>query len=378
MATIGIDCRMYSSRFTGIGRYVYELTSNLFKIDDKNHYVLFFNDPEFDAFTPPNERVTKVRANAPHYSLAEQTKLLFQLRKQKLDLMHFTHFNAPILFKHPSIVTIHDLTLSFYPGKKMTSPLFRYAYKKTISSAVKNAKKLIAVSKNTKKDMENILETDPAKVHVIYEGVNANFRPIEDETYKMKLKEKLGIADPFLLYTGVWRTHKNLQNLIKAFAILKKEYGYPGHLVITGKHDPTYAPEIFKLTSDLRLTEEIIFTGMVEELELIALYSAAQVYVFPSLYEGFGLPPLEAMQCGTPVAASNASCVPEICGEDNALFFNPKDPRDMADKIFTITSETTLRDRLIERGFQRVKQFSWEKMAKETLALYNEILTESR
>ncbi|MCA9373868.1 glycosyltransferase family 4 protein [Candidatus Peregrinibacteria bacterium] len=374
MATIGIDCRMYSSRFTGIGRYVYELTSNLFKIDDQNHYVLFFNDPEYSEFTPPNDRVTKVRANARHYSLSEQIKLLFLLRKYKLDLMHFTHFNAPILFRHPSIVTIHDLTLSFYPGKKMTSGLFRHAYKKTISSAVKNAKKVIAVSQNTKKDIQEILHTDPSKIEVIYEGVNANFRPIEDETYKMKLKEKLGISGPFLLYTGVWRTHKNLQNLIRAFSILKKEYGYDGNLVITGKHDPTYAKEIFRLTSELALTQDIIFTGMVEELELIALYSAAQVYVFPSLYEGFGLPPLEAMQCGTPVATSSASCMPEICGEDNALFFDPQSPQDMAEKIFRLASEHTLPEKLIENGFQRVKQFSWETMAKETLALYNECL----
>lgn len=373
MARIGIDCRMYSSRFTGIGRYVYELTRNLFQLDSQNEYVLFFNDPEYDAFKPPNERVTKVRVNAPHYSFSEQVKFLFQLRKQKLGLMHFTHFNAPILYKHPSIVTIHDLTLSFYPGKKMTSPFHRIAYKKTIHSAVKNAQKTIAVSRNTKKDIEDILKTDPKKILVIYEAVHEAFRPIEDDTYKMKLKEKFNIETPFILYTGVWRTHKNLPNLIRAFAILKKEYGYPGKLVITGKHDPVYAQDIFQMPETVALDDQIIFTGMVDELELIALYNAAQVYAFPSLYEGFGLPPLEAMQCGTPVAASNRSCIPEVCG-DNALFFDPKDPRDIADKIYTITSENAVRERLINNGLAHVKNFSWEKMAQQTLQLYNEIL----
>lgn len=371
---IGIDCRMYSSRFTGIGRYVYELTHNLFRLDSQNEYVLFFNDPEYDAFIPPNERITKVRVNAPHYSLSEQVKFLFQLRKQKLDLMHFTHFNAPILYKSPSIVTIHDLTLSFYPGKKMSSPIYRFAYRKTINSAVNNARKVIAVSQNTKKDMQAILKMASQKIHVIYEAANEAFRPIEDDTYKIKLKEKLGIEGPFILYTGVWRSHKNLANLIKAFYILKKEYGYDGKLVITGKHDPVYAPDIFRMAETVELGEEIMFTGMVEELELIALYNAAQVYAFPSLYEGFGLPPLEAMQCGTPVAASNTSCIPEVCGEDNALFFDPQSSHDMADKIFTITSDKAVRERLIQNGLEHVKNFSWEKMTQQTLQLYNEIL----
>lgn len=369
---------MYSSRFTGIGRYVYELTRNLFQLDTQNEYVLFFNDPEYEAFIPPNERVTKIRVNARHYSFSEQVKFLFQLRKQKLDLMHFTHFNAPIFYKRPSIVTIHDLTLSFYPGKKMTSPIHRFAYRKTIKSAVSNAKKAIAVSQNTKKDMQDILKVESPeehqKIHVIYEAVDEAFRPIEDETYKIKLKEKLGIEGPFILYTGVWRSHKNLPNLIKAFALLKKEYGYNGKLVITGKHDPIYASDIFQMPETVEFNDQIVFTGMVEELELIALYNAAQVYAFPSLYEGFGLPPLEAMQCGTPVAASSVSCIPEVCGEDNALFFDPTRPSDIADKIFTITSEKAVREHLISNGLKHVKNFSWEKMAKETLQLYNDIL----
>lgn len=370
---------MYSTRFTGIGRYVYELTRNLFRIDHKNEYVLFFNEPEFTNFTPPPPthenpnppKVTRVKVNAPHYSLREQTKFLHALNKQKLNLMHFTHFNAPLLYSKPSIVTIHDLTLSFFPGKKMNSWPYRTAYNITIKSAVNKAKKVIAVSRNTKEDLQKILQTPDKKVEVIYEGVDSNFRPLKDETYRMTLKKKFDLEEPYLLYTGVWRSHKNLKNLIKAFHILKTEYGYPGRLVITGRHDPVYAPEIFTQTASLKLLSDILFTGMVDELELIALYNGAQVYVFPSLYEGFGLSPLEAMQCGTPVAASSASCIPEVCGEDNALFFDPKDPADMAEKIYQITSEKSLRERLIAQGLAHVKTFSWKKMAKQTLKLYN-------
>jgi len=371
---IGIDCRMYSSRFTGIGRYVYELTRNLFKIDTENEYVLFFNDPEFTMFEPPNERITKIKVNARHYSLKEQTKFNRILKQQKLDLMHFTHFNAPILYKKPSIVTIHDLTLSFYPGKKMTSVIHRIGYDITIKSAVKKAKKVITVSKNTKKDLRKLLHVPEEKIHVLYEGVNASFRPLDDETYPLTLKEKFGLDKPYILYTGVWRSHKNLKSLIKAFSILKDEYGYEGYLVITGRKDPVYAPEIMSQTYSLELHDDIIFTGMVDELELIALYNGAEVYAFPSLYEGFGLSPLEAMQCGTPVAASNTSCIPEVCGHDNAIFFNPKDPSDIAEKIFQITSNKSLQEQLIQNGFNHIKKFSWEKMATETLQVYKESL----
>ncbi len=374
---IGIDCRMYSSRFTGIGRYVYELTENLFRMDPQNEYVLFLNEPEFSHFTPPNPRVKKVLVNAPHYSLAEQTKFLRALNKEKLDLMHFTHFNAPIFYRRPSIVTIHDLTLSFYPGKKMSSPIHRLAYQLTIKSAVKKAKKIIAVSWNTKKDLQNLFNADDEKINVIYEGVHEKFQPRHHEQNEKKLedvKQKFRLDKPYLLYTGVWRSHKNLPNLIKAFHILKTDYGFDGYLVITGRKDPMYAPELEEKTLSLKLEDDVIFTGLVEERDLVPLYTGALAYVFPSLYEGFGLPPLEAMQCGVPVVASEISSIPEICGKDNAVFFNPEDPENMAEKIFEVTSQPSLREKLIANGLQRVKQFSWQKMTQETLKVYNQVL----
>jgi len=375
---IGIDCRMYSSRFTGIGRYVYELTENLFRMDTQNEYVLFFNEPEFSHFTAPNARVKKVLVNAPHYSLKEQTQFLHALKKEKLDLVHFTHFNAPIFYRKPSVVTIHDLTLSFYPGKKMSSPIHRAAYHLTIKSAIKKAKKIIAVSQNTKKDLQEIFHISDQKIAVIYEGVHEKFQPIahtpEGDKKIQDVKKKLQLDQkPYLLYTGVWRSHKNLPNLLQAFHILKNEYGFDGNLVITGRKDPVYAPELEEKTLTLKLENDVIFTGLVEEKDLVPLYNGALAYVFPSLYEGFGLPPLEAMQCGVPVVASNISSIPEICGKDNAVFFDPQDPQNMAEKIFEVTSQKTLREKLIANGLQRVKQFSWKTMCEETLKIYTEI-----
>jgi len=374
MAKIGIDCRMYSSKFTGIGRYVYELTKNLAHIDKKNTYVLFFNDPEYDNYAPPSKNIKKIKVNAAHYSLKEQTRFNRILKKEKLDLMHFTHFNAPIFYNAPSIVTIHDLTLSLYPGKKKTSFLHRMVYNIVINSIAQKARTIIAPSNNTKSDIIEILKVPEDKIKVLYEGVNSSFRQIHDETYPLALKEKYSISPPYLLYTGVWRTHKNLINLIKAFHILKTEYKYPGNLVITGRKDPAYSKPIINQTHSLNLDSNIIFTGMVDELDLISIYNGAQVYVFPSLYEGFGLSPLEAMQCGTPVVASNASCIPEICGKESAIYFDPLNPKDMADKIFQVISSDSLQQKLIKNGLERIKIFSWKKMAQKTLDVYKKSL----
>lgn len=368
---IGIDARMYSSAFTGIGRYVFELVSNLAKIDKKNDYVLFMNKPEYDDYEPPNKRFSKVLVSAKHYSYAEQVRYIGVLRRAKLDLMHFTHFNAPILYKRPSVVTIHDLTLSFFPGKKMNSSFQRFAYRTVLKGILKHSKKIISVSENTKKDLIEITQTSPSKIEVIYEGVNENFKPRSHMEENEEVLKKYGITKAYLLYTGVWRGHKNLVNLIKAFSILKQDENFDAQLVVTGTEDPYY-PEVKRTVTELELENETIFTGLVSEEELVTLYQEAKVFVFPSLYEGFGLPPLEAMRCGTPVVASKTSCIPEICGEDNALFFDPYDPTEMADTIHKVWINEELQGQLHERGLKHSKKFSWEKMAEKTLQVYEE------
>lgn len=372
---IGIDCRMYSSQFTGIGRYVFELVEHLQHIDKKNHYYLFFNRPQFDEFKAKNPLFHKVLVEAKHYSLPEQTKFLQILNSHQLDLMHFTHFNAPIFYNRPSLVTIHDLTLHFYPGKKMTSFLHRLAYNLTIKSTVKKAGKVIAVSQSTSHDLQKILGTPSSKIEVIYEGVNPEFKPITSPEIIRPTLLKYKINKPFLLYTGVWRDHKNLKGLIEAFKILRQKHSI--QLVITGKNDTIYAEEILKLADQYLKDNQIIFTGLVSEKELIHLLNAAKIYTFPSFYEGFGLPPLEAMQCHTPVAASDSSSIPEVCG-DNAVYFNPHSPTDMAEKIEKLLTNETLYQHLISTGSRHVKNFSWHKMSEQTHHIYLDLLSEFR
>lgn len=371
---IGIDCRIYSSKFTGIGRYVYELTHRLAKLDKENEYVLFFNKPEYETFKPPSERFKKVLADAPIYTLREQFHFLKVLNKERLDLMHFTHFNRPLFYKGPSIVTIHDLILSFFPGKKKTSLIHRFGYHLILRAAVKKAKKVITISENSKKDLETLLHTSSDKIEVIYQGVGREFSRIDDPALIDDTLKRYEISEPFLLYTGVWRSHKNVPNLIKAFNELKKELSLKDlKLVITGKEDPFY-PEVKETAHKLGLESDVIFTGLVPEPTLIALYNAALAYVFPSLYEGFGLPPLEAMACGTPVAASDLSSIPEICGKGNAVFFDPRNYHDIAQKVNALLKDTKLQEKLVENGLKRVQDFSWETMARQTLSLYKECL----
>lgn len=371
---IGIDARLYSSSFTGIGRYVYELIDHLLKIDDKNEYVIFLNTPEFEKFRHPhNGLVSKILVDAPHYSFAEQWKFWRILKKSKLDLMHFTHFNAPFLYRRPSTVTIHDLTLSLYPGKKMARWWQRLAYHITIHSIVHRSKKVIAVSEHTKRDLERLLKVPSEKIQVIHEGVNPRFHRIADTRLIDEFLQKIDLAKPYLLYTGVWRSHKNLVNLIKAFAILKHKYHFDGRLVITGKEDPWY-PEVKQTVRAEHLEGEVRFTGLIPDEDLVLLYNGALVYILPSFYEGFGLPALEAFACGIPVAAARSSSLPEVCGEGNAVFFDPHDPADMAAKIASVYNNPDRMEDLRARGLNRLKDFSWEKMASETLNIYKKNL----
>ena len=242
----------------------------------------------------------------------------------------------------------------------------------TIKSAINKAKKIIAVSRSTAKDLQQVLHVPSNKMQVIYEGVNAQFGPVDDVHSLLSTLHKYGIEKSFLLYTGVWRDHKNLKGLIQAFRILiKKEHNL--QLVITGKKNNIYAEEIFDLTADLVEEKKVIFTDLVNEEELVHLIDSAQVYVFPSFYEGFGLPPLEAMQCHTPVAASNTSCIPEICG-DNAVYFNPHNPEDMAQAIEKLLTDKDLYFRLQQSGADHVKKFSWSKMSRQIHDLYLDVI----
>lgn len=368
---IGIDCRFYSSKFTGIGRYTFELVRNLLEIDKENEYVLFFNEPEYEEvvsgkWLAVSKKVKMILVNAKHYSLREQTVFLKKLYDAKLDLMHFTHFNAPILYRKPCIVTIHDLTPSFFPGKKFNKFYRKLAYNLTVKSIINRAKKIIAVSNNTAKDIVKLVPKAKSKIETIYESVAEEFLKKPSQKDLENTKKKFDLNCDFLLYTGVWRDHKNVVGLIKGFSKIKEG---SLKLVITGREDPFY-PEVKEIVKALNLEKDVIFTGLVPEEELLSLYHLCKAYVFPSFYEGFGLPVLEAFACKKPLICSNKSSLQEIAGKENAEFFDPYDVDDMAEKIERVLNDENLQNKLVENGQKRLKDFSWKKMAQETLEIY--------
>lgn len=371
--TIGIDARMYGAEQTGIGNYIKNLINNLAEIDKKNQYTIFLLEKEFDKFSPPADNFKKIAVSAHWYSWREQVILPPQLLKERLSLIHFPHFNSPILYSGKSIVTIHDITPFFFPGHKMNSILRRYAFKLVFGASVRKASKIIAVSNSTKNDIVKHFGANPDKIAVIYEGVGDNFKILPNrDKIKKDIAEKYGAVKPFIFYAGVWRNHKNVTGLIKAFAILKKELGDDYQLVIGGKADPHY-PEILKAIKDLDLEKDIICPGFIPEEELVLFYNACELFVIPSFYEGFGLTGLEAFACGAPVAASNIAPLKEILGA-SAKYFDPYDYEEMARVMKEVLTDKPLKDRAVKSGLEKAQKYSWRKMAEETLKIYLKIL----
>lgn len=365
---IGIDCRMYSSKFTGIGKYTKELIENLARLDQNNQYYLYFNTEEFNQFKPIGPNFKKFEVNAPHYSIQEQTKFALALYQTNPDLVHFTHFNSPIAYLKKQITTIHDLTLHFHPGKKYTNPLARLAYKTVFRAAITKSKHIIVPTQHTAEDLHRLYPGTKNKTTTIYEGVSNNFlefSPTQTPNLDFELPEN------YILYTGNWRSHKNLNNLLLAFEILKSHYNYTGKIVITGNPNSAY-PETTEKVEQLKQAGLLIAPGLIPEEHLPYLYYKADCYVFPSLYEGFGLPVLEAFATKTPTVVSNSSCLTEI-GQNGVLSFNPLDSQEMAFKINQAITDNQIRSNLIENGSNRLKDFSFSKMAQETLNLYQSI-----
>lgn len=369
---IGIDARMYGGEQTGIGNYIRNLINYLLRIDLNNEYILFLLDREYRRYKISSPRIRKVKVNARWYTFSEQIKLPSILKSQHLDLMHFPHFNAPLIYKEKYLLTIHDLTQNYFPGHGLSAYLRKKVYRYVFAHNLNQAKKIISVSQYTKKDILNNFVIDPQKIEVIYEGVDATFRPQKEEKNVFALDQKYSLQKPFILFVGVLRDHKNIVGLIKAFYLILDKYKWDGQLVITGKPNPRY-PELSGTIKKLGLKKRIIFPGFVSKSELTTFYKAAEMLVLPSFREGFGFPPLEAMASGTPVAASAVTSIPEVVG-DAALLFNPYNPADMARKIMQLLSDPNLRDELIKKGLQRVKRFTWQNCAQNTFNLYRKVL----
>lgn len=370
---IGIDARFYGPRQKGLGRYVQKLIEELERTDKKNKYIIFLRQENWNEYQPANPNFKKVLANAKWYGIKEQILMPFKIKKAKVDLVHFPHFNVPLFCPVPFVVTIHDLILKKFPTRRTStlSPI-RYwlkniAYQIVISSALKRARKIITVSDYTKKDILKYFKINPGKIEVIYEGASA---PMINLKSQLNFK-KFGISKPYLLYVGNAYPHKNLKRLILAFKELKKEKDL--QLILVGEMDHFYKRlKKFIHNSLFIIHDSIIFTDFVSDKELSALYQNASCYVFPSLCEGFGLPPLEAMSLGLPVVSSSSTCLPEILGQA-AIYFNPENPEEIAQKIKQVLDSEKLQKELVSLGFEKIKEYNWQKMGKKTFSVYRAV-----
>lgn len=365
---IGIDARFYNPEASGLARYASELVPRLLELPDAKQHQFVVLLPESVAEPKTTHSNTKfIRTAIKHYSLAEQTTLVSLINAQKLDLCHFLHFNHPLLYGGRSVFTIHDLILTFYPGIK-PNMLKLVAYQLMIRHALRKASQIIAVSHTTKREIAEYYHVDPHKISVIYEAVDKRYKKCDNQRLLDEVKQKYGINKPYLIYIGQIRVHKNIVRLISAFASVHAR-NRSLQLVLIGKADASYLKMVQSEIRKHHLGKAVVLGGFAGEADLPVLYSGAIASVMPSLIEGFGLPPLESMACQCPVVSSNASCLPEIAG-DGALYFDPTDTVDMASKIGQVISSADLRQVLIQAGLKRIEQFSWGKMAEETLALY--------
>lgn len=372
--TIGIDARMFgTAQAAGIGQYAEELTRHLVKNDPVNQYRVFVTNEAGSAFPIYAPNLVKTVVPYRHYTYSEQFLYPGLLQQNKLDLIHYTNFNSPIFFnKIKSIVTIHDLTLWFFPGRRQTSAFKRLLYRIVIRQACRNANHIIAITEATKQDIVRLLKIDPGKITVVYEAASPRYHPVSGSANLEQLKRKFNITKPYFLYVGQWRAHKNVIRLIRAFALVRRRYQLDYQLVLSSKIDPIYS-QVQSTVKELGLSGDVILTGYVADSELPYLYSGAECFVFPSLYEGFGLPPVEAMACGTPVVSSNTSCMPEVLG-DAARYFDPQNIEDMAKVMAEVGRSYSLKRDLKARGLKQAKLYSFDRMAKETLAVYRRVL----
>ncbi|NTV31274.1 glycosyltransferase family 4 protein [candidate division WWE3 bacterium] len=384
MPRIGIDARIYK---TGIGRYTRNLLDQLATIaPDDSEFIIFLRKDGFDEYQPPGKRFTKVLADYQPYTFSEQIRFLNDLRKYRLDLVHFTNFNVPILWWGNYVVTIHDLIHQSHStfGSSTRNYLY-YVFKKLVYWFVirwvgLRAQRVIVPSIATKDDIVRDLGIDPAKVVVTYEGMDEsllarsnNATTSEDDA----VLKRHGIDSGYILYVATMYPHKNHASLIEAFRQLLHD-GRTYKLVLVGKVD-FFSNKLRASVLDSDIRDQVIFPnfnvadGYLSDQELQVLYRHASIYVFPSLKEGFGIPILEAQAYGLPVVSSNKSCLPEI-GGDSVIYVNPENPAELKTAITKLLDDASLRDSLVKKGYENIKRFSWNTMAKETYQAYREVL----
>jgi glycosyltransferase involved in cell wall biosynthesis len=367
---IALDAIPLVAAKTGVGHYTDALAEHLARVHPEHQYELLspFNFA-FDACNgrPPNlsKWFFPVRSVFRKWWLVG---LPTMLQISPVDVFHGTNYCIPVIAPCPTVVTFHDMSLlaqsHTHDAKNVTRG------KRRIPIMARRATLIIAPSEWTKREIVTYLGARPDKIRVIYEGARKGIRPLPLTECRTAL-DKHGVRQPYLLYVGTIEPRKNLLTLIRAYQELLRETPHRPQLVLCGGRG-WLDDEVFKLVEELKLKEQVRFTGYVDDSDLAALYSAAEVFVYPSLYEGFGLPPLEAMACGAPVVTSNVSSLPEVVGEAG-LMADPNDYRAITQCIVELLDDADVLQHFKSAGLEQASRFSWDRAARETQAVYEEV-----
>jgi len=374
---IGLNAHLLSLtetyRGAGINWYIRNLLTYLPRVDHDNRYTAFLGDRRFTS-SELTLKVSRLPTSRPVVRIFwEQGVQPFALQKERVDLLHALAFVTPLLSPCPAVVTIYDLSFILYPDSFKRAKCFYLSLFTRLSAG--KARRVIAISQSTQRDVVRLLGVPPDKVEVVYCGLDEAFRPL-DEDRVAAFRSKRGLPERFILFVGTIEPRKNVTRLIEAFATLRPcdpatlRPCDPATLkLVIGGAKGWFYEDVFARVEELGLEDKVMFPGYIPASELPLWHNAAELFVYPSLYEGFGLPPLEAMACGTPVVAANTSSLPEVVGQAG-LTVDPLDVEGLAEAMRRALGDEALRQEMRERGLQRAKGFSWTKTAQETVQVY--------
>jgi len=378
MKKLGLNALVLNKESGGLGTYLNNLIEYLRSGSFDFEPIIFLPD---DTYVSNNQfknegifKKVKVQSNKAINRVVREKYLWPKLIKEhKIDLLHSPISYIPWGVNIPSIITIHDLGFFHFPQNYTL--LRRLFLERIIKVSVEKAIKVITISEFTKKDIINTFNINPDKISVVYEGIDKKKYQKRASPQKAEtVTDKYNLSDKYILSVGHLEPRKNYMRLIKAFELIKRNHNLPHKLVIIGRENWKYK-KIFELINELDLKDQIVLTGFVSEDDLITIYQKADVFVTASIFEGFGFTPLEAMAAGTPVAASNATSIPEVVGNATNLF-DPFDVDDITDKTYKVICSDQLRKELVQKGYQNLKRFDWKECCKKTVQEYENVLRE--
>ena len=355
---IAIDVRKW--RDFGIGTYVRNLVRHLAMVDSESTYFLFCHDADEPALRELADNFVPVVDRSPGYGVREHLSIPLKLRRLGAELLHSPHYVRPLLCTIPSVVTIHDCIHLLFPQYLPNRMSWRYA-RYMMGSAIRHSAVVFTVSEASRADILRFYPwADPDKVVVVPNAIDTELLEDPGEEETARVRERYQLHGRFVLFAGNVKPHKNLERLIQAFALVREQGGHDDLQLLLIGDDVSRYGGLRRAVEATGLRQEVRFFGFVPHRTLAALYRMASVFAFPSLYEGFGLPPLEAMSCGAPVVTSRMSSLPEVVG-DAALLVDPYSVEDIANGICQVLDDDRLRRQLIEKGLVRARAFSWDR-----------------